>query len=86
MRNPYRIRKLTSLLEELWGEEPDLRFNQLIYNLQAEYSNQNGNYGLVEEIEVDGFTKVGFDFFGLEDDEFIEYLRSKLVKVKSVKT
>lgn len=86
MRNPKRIRELTSLLEELWIELPDLRFNQLLYNLYAEYSRQNSDYGLVKEVEVDGFTKIGFDFFSLEDDEFIEYLRSKLLKVKYVKT
>lgn len=85
MRNPNRVRVLTSLLEKLWREEPDLRFNQLIYNFQAEYSRKNSNYGLVKEVEVDGFTKTGFDFFSLEDDEFIEYLRHKLVNAKHEK-
>ncbi|MGK0270550.1 MAG: hypothetical protein ACI88H_001197 [Cocleimonas sp.] len=76
MRDPNRIQELLNLLEEIWIQSPDLRFNQLIYNLQRDYSQGNSEYGLVEGVEMDGFTKIGFDFFNLEDDKFIEYLRS----------
>jgi uncharacterized protein YihD (DUF1040 family) len=63
MRDPNRIKELLSLLKEIWGETPDLRFNQLIYNLQSEYSKNHNEFGLVEAVEIDGFAKTGFDFF-----------------------
>jgi len=57
------------------AKDPDLRFNQLIYNLQWGYSQKNGNAGQIKEVESDGFTRVGFDLFNLEDNEFLAYLQ-----------
>jgi len=48
----------------------------LIYNLQHEYSQSNGGIGQIKEVASDGFTRTGFDLFGLEDSDFIEYLRT----------
>jgi len=76
MRNPNRIRELLDLVNRIWLNDPDLRFNQLIYNLQSGYSHSNGEVGKITEPEVDGFARVGFDLFNLEDDLFLEYLRT----------
>jgi hypothetical protein len=78
MRDPERIEKLLSLIEELWLRDPDLRFNQLIYNLQHDYSQKNNGSGQIKEIEADGFTRIGFDLFSIEDNKFMEYLESKV--------
>lgn len=76
MRDPERIQELLDLVKEIWLREPDLRFNQLLYNLQRGYSQKNGGVGQIKEIEADDLTRIGFDFFNLEDNSFIEYLRS----------
>lgn len=49
MRNPERIEELLELIKEIWCKNPDLRFNQLIYNLQYDYSQKNGGTGQVKE-------------------------------------
>lgn len=82
MRDPDRIKALLSLLEELWLRDVDLRFNQLIYNLQYEFSASNNDIGKVKTIEPDGFEKVGFDLFNLEDEKFINFLKSKIAKAQ----
>ena len=83
MRDPVRIQKLLDLLKELWLKDPDLRFNQLIYNLQREYSFKNNNVGLVKEQEVDGFAREGFDLFNTEDDSFIDFIQGKISNDKN---
>lgn len=80
MRDPKRIKEIFQLLEEYWQKDPDLRFNQMLYNLQWEYSQKNSGIGQIKEIAPDGFVRTGFDFFNLEDDEFINYLKSKVEK------
>ena len=50
----------------------------MIYSLQHDYSHQNNGIGKIEEVESDGFTRVGFDFFCVEDDEIIKLLKEKL--------
>jgi len=76
IRDKNRIKELLDLINQIWQKDPDLRFNQLIYNLQSGYSHINNNYGKVSEPESDGFARVGFDLYSLEDEDFIEYLRS----------
>lgn len=76
MRDPERIQEILALINEIWQRNPDLRFNQLIYNLQYGYSKKNGGAGQVNELSIDGFERVGFDFFNLEDSDFIDYLRT----------
>lgn len=63
-------------MDEIWIRYPDMIFNQLIYNLQRDYSHKNGGVGEIREVEKDGFARVGFDLFNLEDDQFINYLKS----------
>ncbi|GGI93419.1 DUF1040 family protein [Shewanella gelidii] len=78
MRDPQRINKFLELINQLWTKNPDLRFNQLIYILQNGYSQINSGVGEVESAENDGFKQTGFDLFNVEDDDFLEYLKSKV--------
>ena len=83
MRDSERIQELLDLIKELWFKDPDLRFNQLVYILQSEYSFKNNGIGLVKELEVDGFAREGFDLFNTEDDAFINFLKMKLSNEKN---
>ncbi|MCG7497507.1 DUF1040 family protein [Vibrio sp. Of7-15] len=80
MRDPERLDELLGLVRTLWKEDEDLRFNQLIYNLQREFSFLNNNLGKVVEKAEDGFESVGFDFFNVEDGLFIEFLKQKVAE------
>ena len=84
MREPERIQEILDLINEIWQRSPDLRFNQLIYNIQYGYSQENGCAGQVKEVSADGFTRTGFDFFNLEDSNFTEYLRSVILNEESI--
>ena len=83
MRDSARIQVLLDLIQDLWLKDPDLRFNQLVYILQSEYSFKNGGIGLVKELEVDGFAREGYDLFNTEDDAFINFLKMKISNDKS---
>jgi hypothetical protein len=78
MRDPERIQETLELINRIWQRSPDLRFNQLMYSLQHDYSRNNGDIGQVKNTGADGFTRTGFDLFNLEDSAFIEHLRSVL--------
>ena len=75
MRDPERIQEILDLIKEIWVREPDLRFNQLLYNIQRGYSHVNGGEGQVIEVVDDNYSRTGFDLFNLEDSSFVEYLR-----------
>jgi len=70
---------LIDLIKKIWLRNPSLRFNQLLYNLQHDYSQKNDGVGQVKE-KVDGLEHIGFDFFNVEDSFFIEYLHSIVTK------
>ncbi len=78
MRDPERKEELLGLIHALWEKDEDLRFNQLIYNLQCEFSLLNNGLGKVAEKTTDGFESIGFDLFSVEDDSFIEFLKQKV--------
>ena len=79
MRDPKRIEATLSLLKELWSNNADLRFNQLMYNnLQREFSLENDGKGQITEISQEGIQHVGYDLFYIEDDIFIQFLERKL--------
>jgi len=82
MRDPERIKVILGLINAIWERDSDLRFNQLIYNLQWEFSSRNNGVGKIEAIESDGFTRTGFDLFNLEDDLFLKYLQEKALDAK----
>ncbi|MBF9002712.1 DUF1040 family protein [Vibrio sp. NFV-1] len=44
MRDPKRIEELLTLLNQIWMRNPDLRFNQLIYDLQSGFSQKKSKY------------------------------------------
>jgi len=83
MRNPKRIETLMNILTEIWELYPDLRFNQLIHSLQTDY--KGGRYihnAFVDEVGW-GMKPISYtDLFNVEDDDFIEFLREKLVEYK----
>lgn len=85
MRDINRIPKIMSLLTEIWMKQPDTRFNQLINNLQWEYSNKNNGTGkdtLYRKFEQATFDlyehHTVIDLFYLEDVEFTKFLEDKL--------
>jgi uncharacterized protein YihD (DUF1040 family) len=43
MRNPERIDRILNLIKEIWIQQPDTRFLQLVDNLTWEFSKQNNN-------------------------------------------
>lgn len=72
MRKKARIQRILMLLQTIWEQQPDVRFNQLISNLQHMYSAQNQGYGKrkVKEQNLLGkeVDSSYLDFFYLEDD------------------
>ncbi len=76
MRDPERMQLLLTLIQEIWQQSPDLRFNQLLYNLQYSYSLENNGAGQIKAVDTDGFTRTGFDLFNLEDSIFIDHLQT----------
>lgn len=81
MRDPKRIEATLSLLKELWSNNADLRFNQLMYNnLQREFSLENDGKGQITEISQEGIQHVGYDLFYIEDGIFIQFLERKLTQ------
>lgn len=78
MRDPDRVDEILTLIGQIWKANPQFRFHQLLYILQAEYSEANAGFGKVVSLEIDGFKETGYDFFNLEDDKFQEYLHKSL--------
>lgn len=82
MRDPKRIQHTLDLISLIWKAYPDLRFNQLICVLQREYASQNENYGLLKGVGPRGQEQGVFDFFNLEDDDFLAFLAAYAKKHK----
>jgi len=92
MRDVSRIPKVLRAIHEIWSKQPDTRFNQLIHNLQYEYSNsKSGAYKreLWEKEEHKHFTAYGrhhiVDLFHVEDEDFLLFLESKLKEYSNEK-
>lgn len=79
MRDPNRIKKILTLLQHIWEHQTDVRFNQLISNLQSLYSQENNSYGR-REVYTKNFIDLEktsyLDYFYLEDDKWEEFLTS----------
>lgn len=90
MRDPVRIDQLLDLLRQIWFHHPDLRFNQLIYVLQSDYSSKYDKDMEIREVSFSptegGLKKttgrVAYDLFNLEDDKFIQFLRDYLKNLR----
>jgi uncharacterized protein YihD (DUF1040 family) len=78
VRDPKRIPKILSLLQVIWEQQPDVRFHQLISNLQDEYSKQNNGY---VKKEAAGDTN-DLDFFYLEDEQWEDFLETIVKNLK----
>jgi len=61
-RDPKRIDVILSKLREVWMQDTDMRFGQLVYNL----------YWLLPETKKIGMN--GIDMFNVEDDVFERFL------------
>ncbi len=83
MRPKDRIERILNLVRETWEQDPDMRFLQLMSVFQCLYSRENNDIGKIEVKEEDGFAKVAFDLFSVEDDAFESFLKSHLEKIKN---
>lgn len=81
MRDPNRIKRILTLLQQIWEQQKDVRFNQLLSNLQSLYSQENNSFGR-REVYTKNFIDIEktsyLDFFYLEDDKWEEFLISYL--------
>ena len=86
MREKARIQRILSLIDVIWQQQPDVRFNQLISNLQHMYSAQNEGYGKRKMKEQDLLGEEDhasyLDFFYLEDIEWEAFLETIIAKEK----
>lgn len=88
MRDINRISRVMRLLEIIWVEYPDLRFNQLLDSIQRSYVNDKSKVSIKiyydkEEFKGNTFyTPVAVqDLFYLEDDKFEKYLQELVEKL-----
>lgn len=79
MREKERIKRIMSLLEKIWQQQPDVRFNQLISNLHTMYSSQNegdSQRKMKEKGPVGDEVESSYlDFFYLENGKWEEFLQ-----------
>lgn len=88
LREVERKHKFMNLLTDIWFQNPNQRFNQLMHNLQWEYAEKH------QEFKVLLYDKVSYgeneavyteiqtnDLFYLDDDNFFEFLEDKLVEL-----
>ncbi|MFZ6749045.1 hypothetical protein [Undibacterium sp. Ren11W] len=78
MRPLERIDEISELIKEIWNEDPDMRYMQLIYVLQSSFSQKNKAVGKVVERMDETYLRIGFDLFNTEDEEFKIFLENYL--------
>ena len=90
MRDPARISKIMDLLVFIWQSEgyTDLRFNQLISNLQHEYNlKHDGKY--TKELEqkevwkdITSYRPYNvLDLYNVEDEDWMVFLVEKVAEI-----
>jgi hypothetical protein len=86
MRDPNRIKRILTLLQQIWEQQTDVRFNQILSNLQSLYSQENNSFGR-REVFTKNFIDLEktsyLDFFYLEDDKWEEFLISHLSSIEN---
>lgn len=89
MDSDYRIDRVMRALGQIWRLNPELRINQLIFNLQKEYwgSYMNMSPEILYEKEChDNITAYSpreyYNLFFVQDESFVEFLESFLEKAK----
>ncbi len=75
MKDEKRITEILGLIQEIWEKDKDMRFFQMIYVLQSKFSKEKGDIGQIKFKENDGYSQIGFDLFGTEDEELIKFLK-----------
>jgi len=83
MREYERIDRILELVRQMWLQDPDSRFLQLISNIESYYSIDNDGEGLVEYTELENGVPWSYryiDLFNLEDDKLELYLQEKLAE------
>ena len=90
MRDINRIDKITNIINEIWKLDPDLRFNQLVENLNYLYIQEKSFPAKeiwVYEESLKNFVYNGTDksIFYVEDDNYYDFLQSYLKKRKENK-
>jgi hypothetical protein len=92
MRNPERIDRILNLIKEIWIQQPDTRFLQLVDNLTWEFSKQNNNRlheTVYKKEELPHGHGIAFikdivvDGFHVEDGEFERFLKEYSNKQES---
>jgi len=84
MRPPSRIETILDLLHAIWDHQPDMRFLQLVYVLQAKYCEERHPLGIIRTApEENGSQRTGYDLFNVEDDEFYQFLQDFLKELKA---
>lgn len=82
MREKPNIERIIVLLKQVWEKFPDMRFHQLVSNLQHMYSAQNDEYGRRRVIQREDsgyeFESSYLDFFYLNDKDWERFLLSML--------
>lgn len=74
-----------ALLTSIWETQQDIRFNQLVHNLQYEFNSYRGNIYKQELWRKDEHNGIVMyqkhptvDLFNVEDELFIEFLKVKV--------
>lgn len=85
MRDPERIERIMSMVQQIWKQEPDMRFFQLMAMLESRYSKANDAFGRRELFEKEESKGILFpynivDLFHLEDDMLEPFLASLLAE------
>lgn len=81
MRDCRRIERIMLIINAIWISNPNLRFNQLLYNLQREY--KDGAYVKRAYMDTGGWGTIEvnyLDLFDVEDDDFEKFLNEYLKK------
>jgi uncharacterized protein YihD (DUF1040 family) len=85
MRNPQRIYEVMALITLIWEKCPDIRFNQLVNSLQMDFTLENPKYIREYWSKDESISYLTTyvqhrqpDLFSLEDEVFIEFLKTKL--------
>ena len=83
MRPLERIDEISHLIKEIWNEMPGMRYMQLIYVLQSNFSERNYEIGKIEGRGDGTDSRIGFDLFHIEDEELKSFLESFLTDLKT---
>ncbi len=85
MRDPERIERIMSMVQQIWKLEPDMRIFQLMAMLESRYSKANNAFGRPELFEKEESRGTLFphnivELFHLEDDVLEPFLASLLAE------